>query len=275
MVFLLSNRRPVETFLWIRVQKRDPGSILAALRAPRSLSDPTIRRQLAEGLSSGLSRPPRPKIDGLPLSSFAKIVRGIATGANGFFFLTEKRISEFGLSKSFFARAIGRTRDCQDGILTQAHLDRLEAKDRATWLLKLGPEQKETLPEALQRYLANGERQGLSERPLIRTRRPWYRMEHRAPPPLLFTYLGRRDCRFVLNLAGALPLTGFLCVYPFDSSPDAVEKLWRALNHPDTLANLAFAAKSYGSGALKAEPRQLDHLLIPVQVLEEVGLQPQ
>ena len=76
----------------------------------------------------------------------------------------------------------------------------------------------------------------------------------------------------MLNRAGVVPLTGFLCVYPFDDSPKAVEKLWRALNHPDTLPNLAFAAKSYGSGALKAEPRQLDQLLIPSHVLEEAGL---
>lgn len=97
-------------------------------------------------------------------------------------------------------------------------------------------------------------------------------MEHRTPPPLLFAYLGRRDCRFLWNRAGVLPLTGFLCVYPFDDSPRSVERLWMALNHPDTLANLAFAAKSYGSGALKAEPRQLDRLLIPSSVLKEMGL---
>jgi hypothetical protein len=99
-------------------------------------------------------------------------------------------------------------------------------------------------------------------------------MEHRTPPPLLFAYLGRRDCRFVLNRAGALPLTGFLCVYPFDESPEGVERLWRALNHPDTLRNLPFAAKSYGSGALKAEPRQLDKLLIPSHVLDEAAVKP-
>src|SRR5437879_9293473 len=97
-------------------------------------------------------------------------------------------------------------------------------------------------------------------------------MEHRAPPPLLFAYLGRRDCRFVLNRARVVPLTGFLCVYPFDDSPEQVEKLWRAINHPDTIANLHFAAKSYGSGALKAEPRQLDRLLIPRHVVQSLGL---
>lgn len=272
MVFLLSNRPPADSFLWLRVQKRDPRTIRAALRTHGDQDGPAVSRQLSEALSTGLSRPPRDKVDGLPLSSFAKVVRGIATGANGFFFLTRKQIVELGLSERHFTRAIGRTRDCRDSVLTQDHLETLEASGRATWLLKLGAEPKDAFPEPLKHYLAVGEEQGLPGRSLIQTRRPWYKMEHRTPPPLLFAYLGRRDCRFVLNRAGVLPLTGFLCVYPFDDSPEAVEKLWRAVNHPDTLPNLAFAAKSYGSGALKAEPRQLDQLLIPSYVLEKVGL---
>jgi hypothetical protein len=77
-----------------------------------------------------------------------------------------------------------------------------------------------------------------------------------------------------LNRAGALPLTGFLCVFPWDDSKAYVEKLWRALNHEDTQANLVFVGKSYGGGALKVEPRQLDALEIPQHVLKEVGLTP-
>lgn len=38
-------------------------------------------------------------------------------------------------------------------------------------------------------------------------------MEQREVPPILFAYLGRRNTRFILNEAGILPLTGFLCVY--------------------------------------------------------------
>ncbi|HXP60670.1 MAG TPA: N-6 DNA methylase [Dongiaceae bacterium] len=272
MVFLLSNRPPAESLLWVRVRKRDPQSILSALRGPGARDATVVSRPLSEALSTGFSRPPRPELDGLPLSSFAKVVRGIATGANEFFFLTRKQVRERSLSERHFARAIGRTRDCRESVLTREHLEGLEARGRATWLLKLGAEPKAAFPAALRDYLEAGEEQGLPGRSLLRTRRPWYKMEHRAPPPLLFAYLGRRDCRFVLNRARALPLTGFLCVYPFDDDPEAVERLWRALNHPDTLPNLAFAAKSYGSGALKAEPRQLDRLLIPSQVLEEAGL---
>jgi hypothetical protein len=99
-------------------------------------------------------------------------------------------------------------------------------------------------------------------------------MEERGVPGLLFAYLGRRDCRFIENRAGVVPLTGFLCVYPWENSDEYREKLWRALNHPKTIANLLFVGKSYGGGAIKVEPRQLDSLEIPTDVLAEVGLAP-
>ena len=54
-----------------------------------------------------------------------------------------------------------------------------------------------------------------------------------------------------------------------------MEKLWRVLQHPDTIANLALVGKSYGAGAIKVEPRGLEQLPLPIHVLEEVGLQPE
>jgi adenine-specific DNA-methyltransferase len=220
-----------------------------------------------------LSRPPRAQNNfGISLSHFARVVRGIATGHNDFFFLTREQLRLHKLPESFFRRAIGRTRDCPNDRLAPEDLDRLEATDRATWLLNLADESGEKLPTQLQAYLKSGEQAGLPKKSLIKTRRPWYKMEKRTPPPILFAYLGRRDCRFVLNQANVVPLTGFLCVYPWDTTQAGVKKLWRALNHPDTLANLSFVSKSYGGGALKTEPRQLDQLEIPQSVLDEVGL---
>ena len=97
-------------------------------------------------------------------------------------------------------------------------------------------------------------------------------MEKREIPPLLFTYLGRRSTRFIKNEAGVLPLTGFLCVYPIYQDKDFVDKLWQALNHPDTLENLKLVGKSYGSGAIKVEPGNLAKLPIPTHVVELFGL---
>ena len=97
-------------------------------------------------------------------------------------------------------------------------------------------------------------------------------MEKRDVPPLLFAYPGRRSTRFILNQAGVLPLTGFLCVYPVHREPEYVTHLWQALNHPDTQENLHLVGKSYGSGALKVEPRSLDKLPIPAHIVQQFEL---
>lgn len=274
MVFLFTKDKPDEDFLWLRVLARNTEAIAVALAARKS-SDAVIvhKRKLTEAVKTGLSRPPRAQNNfNVPLSHFAKIVRGIATGGNEFFFLTREQMRSHKLPAQFFRRAIGRTRDCPTDRLKPGDLDRLEVAGRATWMLNLAGDVAEQLPQSLQAYLKIGAQSGLPERSLIKTRRPWYKMEKRATPPILFAYLGRRDCRFILNEADVVPLTGFLCVYPWDTTQAEVKKLWRALNHPDTLANLSFVSKSYGGGALKTEPRQLDQLEIPQSVLDEVGL---
>jgi hypothetical protein len=281
LVFLLSHRPPLRRVPWLCVRRPDADAISSALagRAPHSAlrtphsQGPAVlacERDVGELVSTGLSRPPRADTTrGVPLSAFAKVMRGIATGANEFFFLTAAQLRQHDLEKRFFRRAVGRTRDCPGAVLKAQDLEALDRAGRPTWLLSLDSPPKARLPAALRAYLKKGERAGLAARPLIATRRPWYRMEHRAAPALLFAYLGRRDCRFVLNEAGIVPLTGFLCVYPRDQDPKNIRRLWRALNHPATLANLRYVGKSYGDGAIKVEPRQLDALELPPLVIEK------
>ena len=98
-------------------------------------------------------------------------------------------------------------------------------------------------------------------------------MEQRKVPPLLFAYLGRRNSRFIKNDAGALPLTGFLCVYPLSDDAKRIHNLWQALNHPDTLENLKLVGKSYGSGAIKIRTKRvLKQLALPEHVVKMFGL---
>jgi adenine-specific DNA-methyltransferase len=88
----------------------------------------------------------------------------------------------------------------------------LDKAGRPTWLSNIGKQEKYELPATLRKYIEDGARLGLHQRSLIETRKPWYRMEERGAPRLLFAYLGRRDCRFIVNRAGVVLLTGFLCV---------------------------------------------------------------
>lgn len=67
-------------------------------------------------------------------------------------------------------------------------------------------------------------------------------------------------------------MTGFLCVYPIYDDKEYIDNLWKALNHPDTLENLKLVGKSYGSGAIKVEPGNLNKLPIPEHIVSQFNL---
>ena len=128
------------------------------------------------------------------------------------------------------------------------------------------------LPEPVQRYFQEGEARELPAKTLIKTRKPWYRMETRKIPPIMFAYLGRRNARFIRNYAQVVPLTSLLCVYPKHASAEFVERLWKVLSAPETIANLRKVGKSYGSDAIKVEPRALERLPLPDVLVRVEGL---
>ncbi|HOU13218.1 MAG TPA: N-6 DNA methylase [Anaerolineae bacterium] len=273
LIFFIRNSPPTEQFLWATCEEAQTETLKMWVRSGFTAIPAhgltVTARFLSEGLRTGLSRPPnmRGKSQYI-LGDFAQIVRGVATGANDFFFLTAEQVKQTGIPDVYFTRAIGRTRDALTDEITQATLDCLESKGRPTFLLALKGEPFESYPESLQSYLKKGECLGLPQRPLISQRKPWYKTELRCTPPFLFAYLGRRNSRFIRNTAGVIPLTSFLCVYPHNKDADSIEHLWKILSHPDTIANLSIIGKSYGGGAIKVEPRSLEKLPIPESLVD-------
>ncbi|MEK7250007.1 MAG: SAM-dependent methyltransferase, partial [Bacteroidota bacterium] len=77
-------------------------------------------------------------------------------------------------------------RDVTGDIITQLDVGKLEETERPTLLLSIRSDDE--LPKSVEEYLKVGERQGLPERALIQQRKPWYKMEKREIPPLLFAY---------------------------------------------------------------------------------------
>jgi hypothetical protein len=279
IILLIRNARPEARFLWAQCRRAGSEALKEWIDAgfdPVSTDEITIhRRDLQEGLNSGLSRPPSERSDaGIPLAAFARVMRGIATGANEFFFLTRRRATELKIPAEMLLPAIGRTRDAPTEEITQDTLRQLEAADRPTLLFAPDGRELDDFPEAARDYLRQGRDAEFYKRPLIATRRPWYKMEIRKAPPFLFAYLGRRNARFIRNLAGVMPLTSFLCVYSHHEDADYIDRLWQALKHPDTVRNLALVGTSYGAGAIKVEPRALERLPIPDHVVANMNLAP-
>jgi adenine-specific DNA-methyltransferase len=275
IVFLIKNSKPQKTLHWVKANEAYSSDLLdfvfANFKKKKYNTLEIVNRQLKEGITTGLSRPAQ-NHNGFKfhLNDFANVMRGIATGSNEFFFLTAKQIKEIGIPSEFVKRAVGRTKDATESVLTLKGVEELEKENRPTYLLSINGHDK--LPKTVSNYLKVGEEMGLPSRSLIQQRKPWYKMEKRQIPPLLFAYLGRRNTRFIKNDAGVLPLTGFLCVYPIYEDKEYIDSLWQALNHPDTLENLKLVGKSYGSGAIKVEPGSLNKLPIPEHIVSQFNL---
>jgi hypothetical protein len=275
ILFLIKNSKPNKTLHWVKVNEPYSADLLnfisSNFKQQKLETIEVITRQLKEGIATGFSRPEQNHNDfKFHLNDFANVMRGIATGSNEFFFLTAQQIKELQIPKEFLKRAIGRTKDATKSVLTLNDVENLEKENRPTYLLSINGHDK--LPKAIINYLKVGEETGLPTRSLIRQRKPWYKMERREVPPILFAYLGRRNTRFIKNDACVLPLTGFLCIYPIYNDKEFIEKLWQALNHPDTLENLKLVGKSYGSGAIKVEPSNLSRLPIPEHIIKQFDL---
>jgi hypothetical protein len=277
IIFFIQNSKPKEKFIWAKCYESQSNSLKTwvgsgfASTAGKALK--VVERDLSEGLKTGLSRPPiTGETSRYVLGDFVQVVRGVATGANEFFFLTDAQVKGLGIPEKYLVRAVGRTRDVPTEEITKDTINTLRDKGRPTLLLSLNGEPFDDFPDTIKKYLKTGEALGLPKKPLISQRKPWYRMETRAVPPFLFAYLGRRNSRFIRNTAKIIPLTGFLCVYPKHNDKEYVERVWKILSHPDINANLSLIGKSYGDGAIKVEPRSLEKLPIPDSIIEQSGI---
>lgn len=221
------------------------------LDAPKWFSIATAQPAAGEWKDSGLV---------VPLKTLAKVVRGIATGANEFFALPTAEVRQRGL-EPFVVRTLQRNREVQDIVLDEADWQALSAAGKRVWLLYLNGDDV-TEPEQLRAYLAEGEAMGYHRRSLVQTRRRWYAMEQREIPAIFFTILTRGNPRFILNRAGVRPLNMFSLIYPNRQvqAAGATELLWALLNSSFSLSRLHTVSRTYGGNTLKVEPRELDNL---------------
>lgn len=205
----------------------------------------------------------------IPLSNIARIMRGIATGANNFFVLSDSEVAEWGLEKANLQPVLTKTREAPGYAFSQADFDRLGHEGKKRWLLYLtGPVMPGT---AEARYIQHGQARGLYERSLVKTRSLWYAMEQRDPAPIYFTYLSRKRSRFIYNQADVLALNAFLCIYPIPAiSQDEtmLKALLAILNSLATKDSLRHVGRTYGGDTIKIEPREMDRLpvLNPIEL---------
>jgi len=248
-----------------------------------SLSAPSFSRQIS---ASALADEPKwthfPKSITRPLkkepilSDFFAIKRGIATGDNHFFILPEEIISKRGLPYSQFRPILPSPRYIKETEIL-ADKNGIPLLEKRLFLLDsiLTEHEISYRYPALQEYLKEGYSKGLPNRYLCSHRKIWYSQEHRPPPPIVCTYLGRSGnksaspFRFILNHSQATVANVWLALYPLPEvealikkDPLLMHEVGRALSQVST-ERLVGNGRVYGGGLHKLEPKELSAVRVP------------
>jgi hypothetical protein len=204
------------------------------------------------------------------LSDFFQIKRGIATGDNKFFILSEEEVKTNNLPIQELRAILPSPRYLPEDEV-KADKDGNPVVDRRLFLLDTHLREieiKASFPK-LWAYLEKGKEMGIHKRYICSHRSPWYRQEIRLPAPIVCTYLGRGDTkrgrpfRFILNESCATVANVYLAMYPtpllaraMKSDKTLIHKVWRVLN---TISNeqLLSEGRVYGGGLFKLEPKEL------------------
>lgn len=209
------------------------------------------------------SRPEAQRRSGKTLGSVARVRRGIATGANAYFVISERQRRKLGIPSEQLKRCITSPRVFTDTDLTAEVMDTLP-DDVPRWLVDCADPEEPKRDTPLGRYLKKGQGRKLAIHKgyLAAKRNPWHRSEQRGESPILFTYFNRDAPRFVRNRCGAVPLNNWLIVEPKDGvDPDA---LYRSLQSKSVQEQLLEGRRVYGGGLWKLEPSELQGVLVRV-----------
>lgn len=260
--------------VWLKREK-PPSDHSVKFSYGGSLSEPTIEKEIPARLLRADDKwtrfpkhDPVEEHDGYRLSDLFAIKRGLATGNNGYFILSEARVRELGLPERFLRPVLPSSRYIQhDEIHADAH--GIPLLEKRLFLLDCDlPEEKirREYP-SLWSYLQIGAAT-VAEGYLCKSRKSWYAQEKRPPAPIICTYMGRSDhggkpFRFLLNHSRATATNVFLLLYPqpllaaqLATHPGAMRTLWEALNaiKPEVMLG---NGRVYGGGLHKLEPKEL------------------
>lgn len=195
----------------------------------------------------------------VPLRTLARVRRGVATGANRFFFLTDEERAL--LPDRATVAAVLRLRRIVGDVLTAAAHEELGNQGERRWLLTLGDADQVDDDGVLQ-WLSGAMEAGVHERYLPEHRDPWYVVESIAPPDVLVGPMSKSRMRAVRNEATAIHSNAIYGLY-LDGDRQIAAPLTAWLNSGDGQLALRAQARTYGAGLVKLEPSDLGAVLVP------------
>ncbi len=205
----------------------------------------------------------------LTLGDLFEVKRGIATGANDFFILSDEEIQRLKLPSQFLIPILPSPRYVKQDII-EADSQGNPILEKKLFLVSCSlPESqvKQRYP-SLWEYYEEGVDRKVHRHYICSHRTPWYSQEFRPPAPILCSYMGRQTAdrlnpfRFILNRSKAIAPNVYLMLYPKSQRSEAaswfdlIERIWQAFKKIPT-ESLVGEGRIYGGGLHKLEPKEL------------------
>lgn len=188
------------------------------------------------------------------LSTYGKVVRGIATGDNDYFTFNEKKKTEYRIKDKYLLPCLTKAAHANTNFFTQIEYDNLRAKGSKVFLF----DASDLTDKAVKHYIELGEKMEVNERYLTKHRTPWCAIENRPPAPILVTVFNRTGLRFVRNEAGVRNLTCFHAIYLNLFAASRVDLLMAYFLSDISKEILNDNRREYGGGLNKFEPNDLN-----------------
>ncbi len=205
----------------------------------------------------------------IPFSNVAKVVRGIATGANEYFTFSKSKAIEKGIGEKYLRPCICKAIDVKGNFFTMDNFQKLVNTDRQAYLLNaVGAKNDNVI-----KYIELGEKTGIDKKYLTACRTPWFSLENRPPSPIWVSVFNRSGLKFIRNEANISNLTTFHCVYPVQSSlfdNINVDVLFAYLLTDIAREIFEDNSREYGNGLQKFEPNDLNKaMMLDLSVLDK------
>lgn len=191
-----------------------------------------------------------------PFHHFGKATRGIATGANEFFCLSEEERRSRGLGEDITQPCLTKAYQASRSIFTWQDWISLKEENHPVYLLQVYESQIKD--EAVKQYIDYGAAQGFDQRYLTKHRTPWYKPELRKPAPILFRVFNRSNLHFIRNEAGILHLTCFHGLYIHEKYQQDMDIIMAYFLTNVAKKIIRESRREYGKGLLKFEPNDLN-----------------
>ena len=195
----------------------------------------------------------------VPLDYYGRFSRGIATGANEFFVLSQSKASSLGISPHECQPCITRSSQVSHPIISDKDVSEMLEADIPALLFSANG----TVSSGAKEYIRHGETLGYHERFLTKHRTPWYKTESRSPSPLLLGVFSRGGYKIILNRSNALNLTCYHGFQPNLFGLRYVSHLFLYMLSKTGREIIGLSMRKYGDALDKFEPNDLNSANVP------------